>query len=32
MVDKNGGEFFTDSYSAFQEASDKARAAGIFGG
>ena len=32
VVDKNGGEFFTDSYSAFQAASDRARAAGIFGG
>jgi UPF0755 protein len=32
VVDKNGGEFFTDSYSAFQQASDKARSEGIFGG
>ncbi len=32
VVDRNGGEFFTDSYSAFQAASDKARAEGIFGG
>jgi UPF0755 protein len=32
VVDKNGGEFFTDSYSAFQQASDTARAAGVFGG
>jgi UPF0755 protein len=32
VVDKNGGEFFTDSYSDFQAASDKARSEGIFGG
>jgi UPF0755 protein len=32
VTDKNGGEFFTDSYSAFQEASNKAKAEGIFGG
>ena len=32
VVDRNGGEFFTDSYSAFQAASDTARAEGIFGG
>ena len=32
VVDRNGREFFTDSYSAFQEASDKARSEGIFGG
>ena len=28
VVDRNGGEFFTDSYSAFQTASDTARADG----
>jgi len=32
VVDRNGGEFFTDSYSAFQAASDRAKAQGIFGG
>jgi UPF0755 protein len=32
VVDRNGGEFFTNSYSDFQAASDRARAAGIFGG
>jgi UPF0755 protein len=32
VVDRNGGEFFTDSSSAFQQASDKARSEGIFGG
>jgi UPF0755 protein len=32
VVDRNGGEFFTNSYSAFQQASDQARSEGIFGG
>jgi UPF0755 protein len=32
VVDRNGGEYFTSSYSDFQRASEKAKSEGIFGG